>query len=231
MVRALGNKLSQTEIDALIAGMLSGEVDQATLDAALAEAAAPDEAAGPAESDAAAPADPAVTDGAAVLVDLGPISQAEVDAVLRAAGKGSLISTPAPDPGPSLGIAPPAPVAPPAPMAPPPPAVPAPQTEPLVAAGAAPATRAPALPAFPAGTAGGILMDLELVLTAELVRTRMRLNQLLGLQPGSVLELDRRANEPVDLIINGHQMMKAKVVTIGENYGVQVTETRLQQPA
>lgn len=221
----MSKNLSQSEIDALIAGMLSGEVDQATLDAAMAgsspghdeSVAAGDQAAAP------APAHPAIADEAQVLVDLGPISQAEVDSALREAGKGNLIVA---EPIPSAGIAA-APVhhleAPPAAASPPP----------MIPAGPAPAAAAP--PAvrvtFPTGPAASILMDLELVLTAELVRTRMRLNQLLGLQPGAVLELDRLANEPVDIIINGHQMMKAKVVTLGEYYGVQVTETRLQQPA
>jgi len=217
----MAKKLSQEEIDALIAGMLSGEVDQATVDAALAGAGAEEEAAPVAAAEAAAPgpADPAVADGSQELIDLGPITQAEVDAALRAAGKGSLVASSAPAPGPGISEEPAAPAMHAMPEMPP--AAPAP----------APAPQPVARLAIPLGTASAILLDLELVLTAELVHTRMRLNQLLGLQPGAVLELDRPANEPVDIIINGHPMMKAKVVTMGENYGVQVTETRLQQPA
>lgn len=213
----MAKKLSQEEIDALIAGMLSGEVDQATLDAALADAGAEEETAPVAAAQAAAPvpADPAVADGSQQLLDLGAISQAEVDAALREAGKGSLVALSAPAPSPGLAACAPEPAMPPAQPAP----TPAPAPQPV------------ARPAIAMGPASAILLDLELVLTAELVRTRMRLNQLLGLQPGAVLELDRPANEPVDIIINGHPMMKAKVVTMGENYGVQVTETRLQQPA
>lgn len=229
----MSKKLSQAEIDALIAGMLSGEVDQATLDAALAGGNAEEEAAPiVAELGAAGPepAGAAVADGSQELVDLGPISQAEVDAALREAGKGALVSTNLHTPTPGI----------PAPtqatayadayvfeVPAPPQTAPAPAPAPVPA----PAPAAQARAAFATAAAAGILLDLELVLTAELVRTRMRLNQLLGLQPGSIIELDRRANEPVDVIINGHQMMKAKVVTLGEFYGIQVTESRLQHSA
>jgi flagellar motor switch protein FliN/FliY len=214
----MSKKLSQTEIDALIAGMISGEVDPSALDGIETEAGDAGDAGASLEAAAAPP-----EEAPAAPVDLGPISQAEVDAVLREGGKGALVSSADAGPvisidppiaAPGLGIAPPAAAMPPAPAA----------------AQPAPAATQPR-PWLPAGPAAQILLDLELTLTAELVRTRMRLNQLLGLQPGSVLELDRLANEPVDVIINGHPMMKAKVVTMGEFYGIQVTETRLGQKA
>jgi len=208
--KLMSKKLSQNEIDALIQAMLTEEESP--------EGAAPHDAAPPDTQmttvDASMMAGLPSPDASAS-VDLGPISQEEVNALLRAAGRASLIPQP---PRLGLGIAAPTPKA-----AAPAPLAPAPEAPPV------PAPAPSRLAAMLSGPAADILLDLELTLTAELVRTRMRLSQLLALQPGSVLELERRANEPVDIIINGTQLMKAKVVTIGENYGVQVTETRLRR--
>lgn len=73
-----------------------------------------------------------------------------------------------------------------------------------------------------------LLMEISLVLTVELGRTKMPLKQVLGLSPGSVITLeDHVAAEPVQVLINETPVMKAEVVVIGENYGIRVIESRL----
>lgn len=73
-----------------------------------------------------------------------------------------------------------------------------------------------------------LLMEISLVLTVELGRTKMPLKQVLGLSPGSVITLEEHiATEPVQVLINETPVMKAEVVVIGENYGIRLTESRL----
>lgn len=69
-----------------------------------------------------------------------------------------------------------------------------------------------------------LLSDVEMGVTAELGRTRMTVRELLGLQPGSVVELDRAAGSPVDLLVNGTLVARGEVVVIDEEFGVRITE-------
>ena len=88
--------------------------------------------------------------------------------------------------------------------------------------GTAPAPRPPP----PARHAGPIhfLADVELNVTAELGRCRMAVADLLGLSPGSVIELDRPAGGPIDLLVNGTLIARGEVVVIDEEFGVRITE-------
>ena len=52
----------------------------------------------------------------------------------------------------------------------------------------------------------------------------MRLGELLKLGPGSVLDLDRRADGPVDLLVNGRLIARGEIVAVDERYGVRITE-------
>jgi flagellar motor switch protein FliN len=69
-----------------------------------------------------------------------------------------------------------------------------------------------------------LLSDVEMGVTVELGRTRMTVRELLSMQPGSVVELDRAAGSPVDLLVNGTLVARGEVVVIDEEFGVRITE-------
>jgi flagellar motor switch protein FliN/FliY len=69
----------------------------------------------------------------------------------------------------------------------------------------------------------GMIMDVPLQVTVELGRTRKLIKEILELAPGSVLELDKLAGEPVDILVNGKIVAKGEVVVIDENFGVRIT--------
>ncbi len=69
-----------------------------------------------------------------------------------------------------------------------------------------------------------VLYDVEMTLTAELGRTRLPLRQVLELTPGAVLELDRTAGSPADVMVNGRLIARGEVVVIDEDYGIRITE-------
>ncbi len=68
------------------------------------------------------------------------------------------------------------------------------------------------------------LRDVEVELTAELGSARMRIKHILGLRPGSVVELDRLAGEPVELTINKTLIARGEVVVVDEKFAVRITE-------
>lgn len=68
-----------------------------------------------------------------------------------------------------------------------------------------------------------LILDVTLPVTVELGRARMQIQDILKLAPGSVIELDRAAGDPVDLLINGRPIAKGEVVVIDENFGVRLT--------
>jgi flagellar motor switch protein FliN/FliY len=97
-----------------------------------------------------------------------------------------------------------------------------------IAGQAVPAGFAPLTPG-PRGAAvvrGGLelLHDVEMEVTAELGRTRMSVRDLLSLAPGAVIELDRLAGGPADLLVNGRLIARGEVVVIDENFGIRITE-------
>ncbi len=69
-----------------------------------------------------------------------------------------------------------------------------------------------------------LLRDVEVEVTAELGRTRMSVRELLSLTPGSVVELDRAAGSPADLLVNGTLIARGEVVVVDEEYGIRITE-------
>lgn len=69
-----------------------------------------------------------------------------------------------------------------------------------------------------------ILMDIPLQVTVELGRTKRLIKDILELSPGSILELDKLAGEPVDILVNNKPVAKGEVVVIEENFGVRVTD-------
>jgi flagellar motor switch protein FliN/FliY len=77
-----------------------------------------------------------------------------------------------------------------------------------------------------AASAWGIdmLRDVEMEVTCELGRTRMTVRQLLALAPGDVVELDRLAGAPADLLVNGTLLARGEVVVVDESFGLRITE-------
>ena len=69
-----------------------------------------------------------------------------------------------------------------------------------------------------------LLGDVEMGVTAELGRTRMTVRDLLNLSPGAVVELDRVAGSPVDLLVNGTLIARGEVVVVDDEFGVRISE-------
>lgn len=68
-----------------------------------------------------------------------------------------------------------------------------------------------------------MLLDINLPVSIELGRTRMSISDILALGPGSVVELNKLAGEPVDLLVNHKTVARGEVVVIDENFGVRIT--------
>jgi len=88
------------------------------------------------------------------------------------------------------------------------------------------ATTQPSRPAPSPGKRQGIelLHGVVMEVTVELGRTRMSVRDLLELTPGTVLELDRAAGSPADLLVNGRLIARGEVVVVDEDFGLRVTE-------
>ena len=69
-----------------------------------------------------------------------------------------------------------------------------------------------------------LLRDVEMTVTVELGRARLSVRELLALVPGSVVELDRAAGAPADLMVNGRLLARGEVVVVDEDYGIRITE-------
>jgi flagellar motor switch protein FliN/FliY len=69
-----------------------------------------------------------------------------------------------------------------------------------------------------------MLHDVEMEVSAELGRTRMSVRELLSLAPGAIIELDRAAGSPADLLVNGRLIARGEVVVVDENFGIRITE-------
>jgi flagellar motor switch protein FliN/FliY len=69
-----------------------------------------------------------------------------------------------------------------------------------------------------------LLMDVSMRVSVELGRSRLTVEEVLQLGPGSVVELDKLAGEPVDILVNERLIARGEVVVVDENFGVRVTE-------
>ena len=78
------------------------------------------------------------------------------------------------------------------------------------------------------GTTGqeniGLIKDVPLEVTVELGRTTKSISDILNFSPGTIIELDRIAGEPIDVLVNGKFVAKGEVVVIEESFGVRITE-------
>ncbi len=70
----------------------------------------------------------------------------------------------------------------------------------------------------------GIIKDVPLEVTVELGRTRKSIAEILDFAPGTIIELDKIAGEPIDVLVNGKFVAKGEVVVIEESFGIRVTE-------
>ncbi|WP_093535727.1 flagellar motor switch phosphatase FliY [Psychrobacillus psychrotolerans] len=69
-----------------------------------------------------------------------------------------------------------------------------------------------------------LLLDIPLQVTVELGRTKRTVKEILELTSGSIIELDKLAGEPVDILVNNRHVAKGEVVVIDENFGVRITD-------
>jgi flagellar motor switch protein FliN/FliY len=97
-----------------------------------------------------------------------------------------------------------------------------------VTSGAAAQARAfPELSPESAGAAAGrldMIMDIPVQLTVELGRTKIAIRNLLQLAQGSVIELDRLAGEPMDVLVNGCLIAQGEVVVVNDKFGIRLTD-------
>jgi flagellar motor switch protein FliN/FliY len=70
----------------------------------------------------------------------------------------------------------------------------------------------------------GLIKDVPLEVTVELGRTSKSIAEILDFTPGTIIELDKIAGEPIDILVNGKLVAKGEVVVIEESFGVRVTE-------
>ena len=69
-----------------------------------------------------------------------------------------------------------------------------------------------------------VLENIEVQMTVEVGSTEIRIRDLLRLNEGSVVELDRLAGDPLDILVNGTMIAKGEIVMVGERFGVRFTE-------
>ena len=69
-----------------------------------------------------------------------------------------------------------------------------------------------------------LILDVSVTLALEVGRARMPVRDLLQLAPGAVVELDRLAGEPLDVLVNGVRVARGEVVVVNEKFGIRLTE-------
>ena len=69
-----------------------------------------------------------------------------------------------------------------------------------------------------------LIMDVPLEVTVELGRTKKSIKEILDFAPGTIVELNKIAGEPIDVLVNGKYVAKGEVVVIEESFGIKITE-------
>jgi flagellar motor switch protein FliN len=69
-----------------------------------------------------------------------------------------------------------------------------------------------------------LILDVAVTLALEVGRVRMSVRDLLQLAPGAIVELDRLAGEPLDVLVNGVRIARGEVVVVNEKFGIRLTE-------
>ncbi len=76
----------------------------------------------------------------------------------------------------------------------------------------------------PASRRLDMLLDVPLEVNVELGRTRMTIQDLLQLGPGSVIELDKVAGEALDILVNGRLVARGEAVVVNDKFGIRITD-------
>ena len=87
-----------------------------------------------------------------------------------------------------------------------------------------PAEAKPASDAAAAADPMALLRDVEVELTLEIGRRRMKISEVVKLGPGRTVELDKMAGEPLELLVNGRLIGRGEAVVVGDRYGIRITE-------
>ena len=69
-----------------------------------------------------------------------------------------------------------------------------------------------------------LILDVAVTLALEVGRARMSVRHLLQLAPGAIVELDRLAGEPLDVLVNGVRIARGEVVVVDEKFGIRLTD-------
>jgi flagellar motor switch protein FliN/FliY len=69
-----------------------------------------------------------------------------------------------------------------------------------------------------------LILDVSVTLALEVGRARMPVRELLQLAPGAIVELDRMASEPLDVLVNGVRIARGEVVVVNEKFGIRLTD-------
>jgi flagellar motor switch protein FliN/FliY len=69
-----------------------------------------------------------------------------------------------------------------------------------------------------------LILDVAVTLALEVGRAKMAVRDLLALAPGAVVELDRLAGEPLDVLVNGVRIARGEVVVVNEKFGIRLTD-------
>jgi flagellar motor switch protein FliN/FliY len=69
-----------------------------------------------------------------------------------------------------------------------------------------------------------LILDVSVTLALEVGRARMSVRDLLQLAPGAIVELDRMASEPLDVLVNGVRIARGEVVVVNEKFGIRLTD-------
>jgi flagellar motor switch protein FliN len=69
-----------------------------------------------------------------------------------------------------------------------------------------------------------LLLDVPLDVSVELGRARMSIQDLLALAPGSVIELDKLAGEPLDILVNDRLVARGEAVVVNDKFGIRITD-------
>jgi flagellar motor switch protein FliN/FliY len=69
-----------------------------------------------------------------------------------------------------------------------------------------------------------LIKDVPLEVTVELGRTNKTIREILDFSPGTIIELNKLAGEPIDVLVNGKYIAKGEVVVIDDSFGIRITE-------
>ena len=84
--------------------------------------------------------------------------------------------------------------------------------------------KSPSVPAGGVGSDLDLIMDIPVILSMELGNTEIAIRNLMQLTQGSVVELDRFAGEPLDVLVNGTLIAHGEVVVVNDKYGIRLTD-------